>query len=104
MQALIALLIWILCWPFVTMWRAYVIIVLWGWFVMPVFNIPAPSIYIAAGLLIFLHVCLPFQRPPKTDEGPIESILGSIFGYGLVGPALVLGVAWTWKWLQWGVV
>lgn len=103
MNALSAILVWFVAWPFTTMWRSYVVITLWGWFVMPVLHISAPSIYWVAGMMMTLFMILPFQHAKKSEKQPLEAVIDSFLIYGLIGPAIVLGMAWVWKWLQWGI-
>lgn len=103
MSSIIALFVWFVSWPFVSMWRSYVVICLWGWFVAPVIGIAAPSIYVITGFMMTIFAILPFQRVPKNEDDPVVSIITSLLLYGLIGPAMMLGCGWTWKWLQWGI-
>lgn len=95
----------LLVWPFLAMWRAYAVIVLWGWFVYPVTNIPAPSIYFTVGMLMTLAMIVtPFRNKERKEEGnPVVNYLSNVFAYGLCIPAFALGFGWVWKWLQWGI-
>lgn len=95
-----------LLWPFLAMWRAYCILILWGWFVLPATGVTAPSMYLLVGALMTAHLMLPIQKPRPTEEGedPFATYLGNALGYGLLWPALVLLSGWIWRWLQWGLV
>jgi uncharacterized membrane protein len=103
MAELTVLLLALVVWPFVAMWRAYAIIVLWGWFVSPVTNIPAPSIYFTVGMMMVLALILPHRKHPKEEGDPIANYIGNVAAYGFILPALAIGFGWVWKWLQWGV-
>lgn len=103
MSTLIAVALSIVLWPPIAMFRAYVITIIWGWYVVPAFHIPSPSIYLIVGLTAILTLCLPFQRIPKDDRGPIETLFDSSLLYGLLFPSTILFFAWIWRWLQWGI-
>lgn len=103
MAELTVFLLALVVWPFVAMWRAYAIIVLWGWFVFPATQIAAPSIYFAVGMMMTLALILPHRKYPKEDGDPIANYIGYVVGYGLVLPGCAIGFGWVWKWLQWGV-
>jgi hypothetical protein len=104
MSHLAAIIISFFVWPFTAMWRAYVIIVLWGWFVVPATSIQAPSIYLVVGMMMTLHMMLPYPRYPKEEGDALANYLSNLIVYGGLAPAAFLGLGWVWKWLQWGVV
>jgi hypothetical protein len=104
MSTLVALALSVVLWPPIAMFRAYLITIVWGWYVVPAFHIPAPSIYFLVGLTATLHLCLPLQRVPKNkDENPISTVIDGALLYGLLFPSTILFFAWIWRWLQWGV-
>ena len=104
MSTIFALVLSVALWPPMMIYRAYVIGVLWDWFVVPVIHMPAPPIYVMGGLLIVLHLCLPFQRVPrKNEDGPVETVINGAIVYGLLAPSSILFFGWTWHWLRWGV-
>lgn len=88
-------------WPFLCLWRAYVIATLWLWFVTPKFSVAAPSLYLVTGLLLLLHLILPWQKADPEKESLDRFVEG--VSYGLAVPLVALGCGWYWKWLQWGV-
>lgn len=92
-----------LLWPFLSMWRAYCILILWGWFVLPATGIKAPTMYLLVGTLMTLHLMLPIKKPEHEEGDPFTNYIGNAIGYGLVWPALVLLSGWIWRWLQWGL-
>lgn len=51
MTAFLYVTIWLALVPIVAYWRAFVAVVLWGWFVAPAFGIAAPSIHHAFGIM-----------------------------------------------------
>lgn len=104
MNALATVIIAFLTFPFLAMWRAYVIIVMWGWFITPATNIAAPTIYVLVGTLMVLTLILSRQKAEPPTDDPLSDYLGHAFTWGLLYPALSLGTGWVWRWLQWGVV
>jgi hypothetical protein len=103
MSTLAAIIIAALAFPFLAMWRSYVVIVLWGWFVFPATKIAAPSIYVVYGMMMTLAMILPIARIPKQEGDALANYFESVISYGLLYPALALGTGWAWKWLQWGL-
>lgn len=103
MSALAALICGFLSWPFVAMWRAYCILILWGWFVTPATNVTPPTMYLLVGAMMALHLMLPIQRVKKQEGDAFATWLENIFLYGLLYPAFMLGCGWIWRWLQWGL-
>jgi hypothetical protein len=78
-----------------TIWRGYVLSVIWGWLVVPMFALPpitvlgAIIISMMVGFLTYQHSTSP-RDPEKTGWG---HMLGISFGY----PAAVLFIAWIVK-------
>lgn len=63
--------------------RGFVLTVLWGWFAVPVFGLPALGIAPALGLTVLLNYLLNHKREAQT--------LGGIFD----GALAALGVGWV---------
>lgn len=103
MSAIATLICAALIWPFVSMWRAYCLLIMWAWFVTPATSIAPPSMYLLVGCLMTLHLMLPIKRVKKEDGDPFANYLSDVFTYGLAWPALALLCAWVWRWLQWGI-
>ena len=78
-----------------TIWRGYVLSVIWGWLVVPMFHLMpitvlgAIIISMIVGFLTYQHSAAP-KDPEKTGWG---HMLGIAFGY----PAAVLFIAWIVK-------
>ncbi len=71
-------------------YRAWIGQYLWVWFVEPVFGIPAPSLWLLAGLLLavgFLHM--------KTDEPMTDRKFVDHLVFAAVAPALVFVTGWS---------
>jgi len=39
-----------------TLWRAYVLVIMWGWFVIPTFALPVLTLPVAIGLMFILNM------------------------------------------------
>lgn len=103
MSVMAALICGFLLWPFLSMWRAYCILILWGWFILPATGIPPPSMYLLVGALMTVHLMLPTRKVDSEEGDVFANYLGNVFSYGLLWPALVLLSGWIWRWLQWGL-
>lgn len=72
-------------------WRAYVAIVLWGWFVTPTFDLRAPDLWVMAGLMLFL-LFGPSGVDPEKKE-PMARAL-EITAKSVLLPAFALLFGW----------
>jgi hypothetical protein len=75
--------------------NGFVLTVLWGWFVIPLFSLPPLNIPQAIGISIIVSYLT--HRKTETedkDEGFWTKII-SIFLYIILYPALVLCIAWV---------
>lgn len=70
--------------------RGYVLSVLWGWFVVPTFGLPALSIPIAIGISMILAFTT-HQISVKKEE---DKSVGTQFSNIILHPLLVLGIGW----------
>ncbi len=82
--------------PVFTYWRAYVVVVLWDWFIYPAFGVQPPSVALIGGTLFALHLALPWPR--QRDEETTWEDLGKGAAYGVMVPLVNLGLGWAWKW------
>lgn len=42
---------------------------LWEWYIEPVFNLPAPTVWQCAGLVLAVQMVSPWKKSPKREEG-----------------------------------
>lgn len=88
--------------PIEMYWKGFVLAVLWGWFLSPVFQIPEPSVLSCIGLLLVVG----YIRGKFSDLKELEAIrvemgetdyiierLSFSFSY----PAVILGLGWILK-------
>lgn len=77
-------------------WSAYVALILWGWFIVPSFGVPAPGLWETAGL--FLLIRMPMIGL-KTDHDPDldfnELVTTTAVKTGIV-PLMFLGFGWVY--------
>lgn len=108
MTAFLYLTVWLALVPIIAYWRAFVAVVLWGWFVTPAFGVAAPSIHHAFGIMLLLV----FLLPPASDDDKTQrdlegrnlaDLVARMLGRAVLYPALMLGVGWLWKWLSLGL-
>ena len=66
MQVLIGMLSLALIVP-AALWQAFVLVMLWGWFVQPTFGMPAPGYAAAIGLTLIVRY-LTHQAPPLKEQ------------------------------------
>lgn len=74
-------------------WRAYVLKIMWGWFVVPL-GVPAITVPIAYGLTLVVSMFRPSSYPD--DETPEEARFRekrALF-FGVISPAVVLALGW----------
>jgi len=77
-----------------TIWRGYVLSVVWGWLVVPMFGFPpitllgAIIISLVVGFLVYQH-----NNCKKADNNEF----GTAIGIAFIWPLMVLGIAWVVK-------
>jgi hypothetical protein len=71
---------------------AWVISILWGWFVTPTFGIPVPPLPMVMGLTLTAGY---LTRNNRTQWKDHETDTGAELVSLLIGPWLVLAVAWV---------
>jgi cytochrome bd-type quinol oxidase subunit 1 len=73
-----------------SMWRGYVLMVLWRWFIVPAFHLPPLTLTLAIGLSLIVGY-LTHQAPTTKDESPA---FGRSVLLALIFPAIALLVGW----------
>lgn len=73
------------------LWGGYVFSILWGWFMVPIFQLPVLTVAQGIGIVLVMTLYIPSQKSEKKDFKEIfcDSILLSIFR-----PLLALGIGW----------
>lgn len=75
-------------------WKAYVLSVLWAWFVVSTFGVPVLSIPVAIGVIMIVRFV---QGQPKKNENDVDEGLSAAFGKAFLTPLAVLGIGWIVK-------
>ena len=76
-----------------TTWRGYVLSLLWGWFMVPAFGVPALSIPYAIGLSV---ICAMLARDMKKD--PDQPEMAELIITALAAPLVFLAFGWVVRW------
>lgn len=79
-----------------TLWRGFVLHILWGWFMVPIFGLPALSVVAAIGVSLVVSF-MTFQYVYAKDDRETAAKIGSVFGITVLYPALVLGIGYVVK-------
>lgn len=88
----------------VTVWRAYVAGILWVWFVTPAFGLPAPPLWIMAGLFLMVHMTHQWNIKQATDDLKTDGQRAGVMLFmSVLGPALTLFFGWLIHLLAGGV-
>ena len=77
---------------FSAMWSGYVLTILWGWFIVPVFKLPVLSIPVAIGMALtisYLTKSSGSMRKKENDDTWYESAF-----MGFFKPLVVLFIGW----------
>jgi len=75
-------------------WAGYVLTVLWGWFVVPLFGLPELTIPAGLGLSLVVGYMTKDGQQMKTGEDFGVAVFKALLGL-LLKPAVALGVGWV---------
>lgn len=92
-SAIAAVLAVLIAAPLITLvviWDGYVLSVLWGWFLVPAFGLPALSIPMAIGLSAVATLLTTHGAKPDEDKW-------RVFLRPILGPAFLLLIGWIAK-------
>lgn len=77
-------------------WSGLTLSILWGWFVVPMFALPALTLLQAYGLALVLRAVQGYQAQPKSEDG-FGGALAKAFILPPVLAGLVLLAGWVAK-------
>lgn len=92
MEALVALLFIVPALFIVSVWRGYVLTVLWKWFIVPAFGLPLLSIPIAIGISLLVQMMTHEHAKSKADDLEGVEQFVYIIMMGFLMPLLYLGI------------
>lgn len=81
--------------PVAIILRGWVLVVLWEWFVVPLFGLPTPTIPFAIGLVLVFGMLSPWNMNKDTDQDKMGEhywIKGVVTALGT--PILQLAIGW----------
>jgi len=90
---MIELLLILLCAPFLIIWRAFVLTLLWSWFVVPTFGVDDLSMPVAFGISLVVGMMARQSPCTKDTRTPAEQAGAFIIG-GILLPAIALLFGW----------
>ena len=71
--------------------------VLWGWFIAPIFALPALTIWQAYGIALAFAALRGYREPPKPADDSTSDVVesvGKIFLIVVLHPALLIAIGW----------
>ena len=78
--------------------QGFTLSILWGWFVTPIFGLPALTIAQAYGIALVFHAIRGYKEPAQTDKDPNGSNATLKLMVILVAhPAMLIGLGWIVK-------
>lgn len=75
-------------------WSGLTLSLLWGWFVVPVFALPALTLLQAYGLALVLRAARGYHTPPKTEDK-----FGAAVAKAFILPPVVAGLLLLAGWV-----
>ena len=73
--------------------NAYVLTLLWGWFITPTFNVAVPSVAMATGITLFKG-CLFYKYNSDTKARTADELLKIVAHLSIVIPLSYIFVGW----------
>ena len=77
------------------MWKGYVLTVLWAWFVVPVFGLPALALAPAIGLSLVVSFLTYQHGVAQDDTGDFSDRIAKSVVNAMLWPAMALGIGWV---------
>lgn len=81
---------------FSSIWRGYSLSVLWSWFMVPIFGLPALSIASAIGVALVVGFITHQPDTTKDDESFADKTVKAVV-FAVLYPPLMLGIGWIVK-------
>lgn len=90
-KAICWLMILIISFP-LALYHAWVVSMLWDWFITNTFGILPPTLWVIAGLTLLVRFILPL---PYSPERKVIELLVHLVVVGVLIPSLALGEGWV---------
>ena len=78
-----------------SIWKGYVLTVLWAWFVVPIFGLPVLSLAPAIGISLMVSFLTHQSDATTAKEGTPTDRFAKSVSHALIAPAVVLGIGWV---------
>jgi len=72
-----------------SIWEGFVLMKLWGWFIVPTFGLPVLTIPVAIGMVMIVTFLAHQMRTDSEDIDPIQHAI-RLFSYGFVNAGVIL--------------
>lgn len=79
----------------IAIWRGYVLSILWAWFMVPTFGLPALSLAAAIGVAMVISFLTYQHSNCQEKEQSFGDKLTNTFGVAFIYPLLSLGMGWV---------
>ena len=79
-------------------YNGWALATLWGWFVVPAFDVRYLTICQAAGIMLVVHMCLSPVLSVLSNKQSNSSLATVPIFVGVFGPILTVGVGWLLHW------
>jgi hypothetical protein len=89
----IGCLTYLLVFPFVVLLRGFVLVQLWSWFIVPVFELKPLRIVYAIGIMLIITYVMPNRNRRETRDNELSQAMRDIFGTILMA-VLTLSFGW----------
>lgn len=73
-------------------WRGYALSIIWGWFMVPTFGLPALSIPVAIGLSVVVGMLTSHAMKTDDKQSPVAAVL-----IAFLVPVFALLIGWIAK-------
>ena len=91
---MVSVLILLPCAPFLILWRAFVMTLLWSWFFVPTFGVDELSMPVAFGISLLVSL-MTYQPPDTKDTRMAVEQVATAITIGVLLPALALLFGWV---------
>lgn len=78
-----------------SIFNGYVLSVLWGWFIIPVFNLPELTVVPAIGIaMVVSYLTYQYNESDESDDKIFGEKIGKLIVMAILRPLLVLFFGW----------
>lgn len=77
--------------------NGYVISVLWGWFVVPLFSVPPLSVATAIGLSLAVGMLVSHSSPSNSEKKDTGEVIVNLISQAVFSPLFTLFIGWLVK-------